>query len=67
MKEAVKPKKQSFQAWLDRRSAETADRYYLARRVAVNTVMEAKSQVWEDFGSHEQGFSAGQKMVLVNH
>ncbi len=50
VKEAVKLKKEAFQAWLAQRSPESADSYQEARRAAVSVVTKAKTRVWEDFG-----------------
>lgn len=49
MKDPVKLKKEAFQAWLDQGPPETADRYRESIR-GVASVVEAKTQVWEEFG-----------------
>ncbi|XP_054860769.1 uncharacterized protein LOC118470292 [Amphiprion ocellaris] len=46
VREAVRLKKEAFQAW----SPEAADRYQLAKRAAAVTAAEAKTRVWEEFG-----------------
>lgn len=49
MKEAIRLKKEAFWAWLAGGSAEAADRYHLARRVATRAFVEVKTRMWEEF------------------
>ena len=50
LRDAVKLKKESYQAWLARGTPEAANRYWHAERAAAQAVAEAKTQVWEKFG-----------------
>ena len=49
VRDAVKLKKESHQAWLARGTPEAADWYQQANRGAAWAVAEAKTQVWEKF------------------
>lgn len=62
---AVRLTKEAFWPWLAQGTPEPAERYRKAKRAAVPVVVEAISQVWEEFG--EEGLSVGLKEVLVNH
>ena len=50
VRDAVKLKKESYQAWLARGTPEAADGYRQAKRAAARAVAEAKTRVWEKFG-----------------
>ncbi|KAK3515257.1 hypothetical protein QTP70_013021, partial [Hemibagrus guttatus] len=49
VRDAIKLKKESYQAWLARRTPETAEAYRQAKRTTAMVVSEAKTQVWEEF------------------
>ncbi|KAK3550865.1 hypothetical protein QTP70_006412 [Hemibagrus guttatus] len=48
--DAVKLKKESYQAWLAWGTPEAAEAYWQAKRTAARVVLEAKTRVWEEFG-----------------
>ncbi|KAK3571583.1 hypothetical protein QTP86_014552, partial [Hemibagrus guttatus] len=50
VRDAVKLKKESYQAWLARGTPEAAEAYRQAKRTAARMVSEAKTWVWEEFG-----------------
>ncbi|KAK3571289.1 hypothetical protein QTP86_005929 [Hemibagrus guttatus] len=50
VRDAVKLKKESYQAWLARGTPEAAEAYRQAKRTTAGVVSEAKTQVWEEFG-----------------
>ncbi|KAK3567863.1 hypothetical protein QTP86_027338 [Hemibagrus guttatus] len=50
VRDAIKLKKESYQAWLARGTPEAAEAYRQAKRNAAWVVSEAKTQVWEEFG-----------------
>ncbi|KAK3565231.1 hypothetical protein QTP86_001041 [Hemibagrus guttatus] len=50
VRDAVKLKKESYQAWLARGTPEAAEAYRQAKRTAAGVVSEAKTRVWEEFG-----------------
>uniref|UniRef100_A0A3B3HQU3 Reverse transcriptase domain-containing protein n=1 Tax=Oryzias latipes TaxID=8090 RepID=A0A3B3HQU3_ORYLA len=50
VRDAVKLKKESYQAWLACGTPEAADRYRQSKRAAAQTVAEAKTLSWEEFG-----------------
>ncbi|KAK3515164.1 hypothetical protein QTP70_008179 [Hemibagrus guttatus] len=50
VRDAVKLKKESYQAWLARGTPEAAEAYWQAKRTAARVVSEAKTWVWEEFG-----------------
>ncbi|KAK3573061.1 hypothetical protein QTP86_012293 [Hemibagrus guttatus] len=50
VRDAVKLKKESYQAWLARGTPETAEAYRRAKRTTAVVVSEAKTRVWEEFG-----------------
>ncbi|TWW66931.1 hypothetical protein D4764_20G0009630 [Takifugu flavidus] len=47
---AFRLKKEAYRSWLVCGSREAADRYRLAKRAAAETVAEAKTRAWEEFG-----------------
>ncbi|KAK3525519.1 hypothetical protein QTP86_033933 [Hemibagrus guttatus] len=49
VRDAVKLKKESYQAWLARRTPEAAEAYRQAKRTTAVVVSEAKTRVWEEF------------------
>ncbi|KAK3557454.1 hypothetical protein QTP70_027739, partial [Hemibagrus guttatus] len=49
VRDAVKLKKESYQAWLARGTPEAAEAYRQAKRTAAGVVSEAKTRVWEEF------------------
>ncbi|KAK3521565.1 hypothetical protein QTP70_013096 [Hemibagrus guttatus] len=49
VRDAVKLKKESYQACLARGTPEAAEAYQQAKRTAAGVVSEAKTQVWEEF------------------
>ncbi|KAK3508751.1 hypothetical protein QTP70_004231 [Hemibagrus guttatus] len=50
VRDAIKLKKESYQAWLARGTPETAEASWQAKRTADGVVSEAKTRVWEEFG-----------------
>ncbi|KAK3508192.1 hypothetical protein QTP70_016980 [Hemibagrus guttatus] len=50
VRDAVKLKKESYQAWLARGTPEAAEAYRQAKRTTAVVVSEAKTRVWEEFG-----------------
>ncbi|KAK3529892.1 hypothetical protein QTP86_007210 [Hemibagrus guttatus] len=50
VRDAVKLKKESYQAWLAWGTPEAAEAYRQAKRTTAVVVSEAKTQVWEEFG-----------------
>ncbi|KAK3554788.1 hypothetical protein QTP70_033482 [Hemibagrus guttatus] len=50
VRDAVKLKKESYRAWLARRTPEAAEAYRQAKRTTSVVVSEAKTRVWEEFG-----------------
>ncbi|KAK3544065.1 hypothetical protein QTP86_000871 [Hemibagrus guttatus] len=50
VRDAVKLKKESYRAWLARRTPEVAEAYRQAKRTTAVVVSEAKTRVWEEFG-----------------
>uniref|UniRef100_A0A3B3BLN8 Reverse transcriptase domain-containing protein n=2 Tax=Oryzias melastigma TaxID=30732 RepID=A0A3B3BLN8_ORYME len=50
VRDAVKLKKESYQAWLACGTPEAADRYRQFKRAAARAVLEAKTRSWEEFG-----------------
>ncbi|KAK3560600.1 hypothetical protein QTP86_010935 [Hemibagrus guttatus] len=50
VRDAVKLKKEYYQAWLARETPEAAEAYQKAKRTAAGVVSEAKTRVWEEFG-----------------
>ncbi|KAK3545916.1 hypothetical protein QTP70_016712, partial [Hemibagrus guttatus] len=50
VRDGVKLKKESYQAWLARGTPEAAEAYWQAKRTAAGVVLEAKTRVWEEFG-----------------
>ncbi|KAK3522957.1 hypothetical protein QTP86_010312 [Hemibagrus guttatus] len=50
VRDAVKLKKESYRAWLARRTPEAAEAYRQAKRTTAVVVSEAKTRVWEEFG-----------------
>ncbi|KAK3553558.1 hypothetical protein QTP70_004565 [Hemibagrus guttatus] len=50
VRDAVKLKKESYQAWLARETPEAAEAYRQAKRTTAVVVSEAKTRVWEEFG-----------------
>ncbi|KAK3545223.1 hypothetical protein QTP70_002063 [Hemibagrus guttatus] len=50
VRDAVKLKKESYQAWLARGTPEAAEAYRQAKRTTAVVVSEAKTWVWEEFG-----------------
>ncbi|KAK3553178.1 hypothetical protein QTP86_031753 [Hemibagrus guttatus] len=50
IRDAVKLKKESYRAWLARRTLEAAEAGRQAKRTATRVVSEAKTLVWEEFG-----------------
>jgi len=50
VREAVKLKKESYQAFLASVTLEAADGYRQAKRNAAMAVVKAKTRVWEEFG-----------------
>ncbi|KAK3541878.1 hypothetical protein QTP86_008137 [Hemibagrus guttatus] len=50
VRDAVKLKKESYQAWLARGTPEAAEAYRQAKRTALRVVSEAKIRDWEEFG-----------------
>ncbi|KAK3521039.1 hypothetical protein QTP86_018753 [Hemibagrus guttatus] len=50
VRDAVKLKKESYQAWLARGTPEAAEAYRQAKRTTALVVSEAKTRVWEEFG-----------------
>uniref|UniRef100_A0AAQ6IFT4 Endonuclease/exonuclease/phosphatase domain-containing protein n=1 Tax=Anabas testudineus TaxID=64144 RepID=A0AAQ6IFT4_ANATE len=50
VREAVKLKKESYQAWLACGTPDAADGYRQAKRAAARAVAEAKTRTWEKFG-----------------
>ncbi|KAK3509801.1 hypothetical protein QTP70_011165 [Hemibagrus guttatus] len=50
VRDAVKLKTESHQAWLARGTPEAAEAYRQAKRTTVAVVWEAKTRVWEEFG-----------------
>ncbi|KAK3565106.1 hypothetical protein QTP86_033155, partial [Hemibagrus guttatus] len=50
VRDAVKLKKESYQAWLARGTLEAAEAYRQAKRTTAVVVSEAKTRVWEEFG-----------------
>ena len=62
VRDAVKLKKESHQAWLARGTPEAADRYWQAKRAAARAVADAKARVWEKFGvAMEEGYQLALK------
>ncbi|KAK3542811.1 hypothetical protein QTP70_003071 [Hemibagrus guttatus] len=49
VRDAVKLKKESYQAWLARGTQEAAEAYRQAKRTAARVVSEAKTRIWEEF------------------
>ncbi|KAK3510218.1 hypothetical protein QTP70_030444, partial [Hemibagrus guttatus] len=49
VRDAVKLKKESYRAWLARRTPEAAEAYRQAKRTTAVVVSEAKTRVWEEF------------------
>ncbi|XP_076588427.1 uncharacterized protein LOC143321733 [Chaetodon auriga] len=49
VRDAVKPKKESYRAWLAHGTPEAAYGYRQAKRAAARAVVEAKTRVWEEF------------------
>uniref|UniRef100_A0A6Q2XMX8 Palmdelphin n=1 Tax=Esox lucius TaxID=8010 RepID=A0A6Q2XMX8_ESOLU len=49
VRDAVKLKKESYQAWLACGTPEAADGYLQAKRTAARVVVEAKTRAWEEF------------------
>ncbi|KAK3553014.1 hypothetical protein QTP86_031160 [Hemibagrus guttatus] len=54
VRDAVKLKKEFYQAWLARGTPEAAEAYQQAKRTAAGVVLEAKTRVWEEFGEAMQ-------------
>ncbi|KAK3554501.1 hypothetical protein QTP70_024406, partial [Hemibagrus guttatus] len=50
VRDAVKLKKESYQAWLARGTPEAAEAYRQAKRTTAVVVSETKTRVWEEFG-----------------
>ncbi|KAK3542618.1 hypothetical protein QTP86_031319, partial [Hemibagrus guttatus] len=50
VRDAVKLKKESYRAWLTRRTPEAAEAYRQAKQTTAVVVSEAKTRVWEEFG-----------------
>ncbi|KAK3509856.1 hypothetical protein QTP70_015863 [Hemibagrus guttatus] len=50
VRDAVKLKKESYRAWLARRTPEAGEAYRRAKRTTAVVVSEAKTRVWEEFG-----------------
>ncbi|KAK3535381.1 hypothetical protein QTP70_011277 [Hemibagrus guttatus] len=50
VRDDVKLKKESYRAWLARRTPEAAEAYRQAKRTTAVVVSEAKTRVWEEFG-----------------
>ncbi|KAK3511457.1 hypothetical protein QTP70_009017 [Hemibagrus guttatus] len=50
VRDAVKLKKEFYQAWLARGTPEAAEACWQAKRTAARVVSEAKTRVWEEFG-----------------
>ncbi|KAK3511395.1 hypothetical protein QTP70_007230 [Hemibagrus guttatus] len=50
VRDAVKPKKESYRAWLAQGTPEAAEAYLQAKRTAARLISEAKTRVWEEFG-----------------
>ncbi|KAK3523520.1 hypothetical protein QTP70_001888 [Hemibagrus guttatus] len=50
VRDAVKLKKESYQAWLARGTPEAAEAYWQAKRTTAAVVSEAKTRAWEEFG-----------------
>ncbi|KAK3544536.1 hypothetical protein QTP86_015589 [Hemibagrus guttatus] len=50
VRDAVKLKKESYQAWLARGTLEAAEAYRQAKQTTAVVVSEAKTRVWEEFG-----------------
>uniref|UniRef100_A0A672ZD16 Reverse transcriptase domain-containing protein n=1 Tax=Sphaeramia orbicularis TaxID=375764 RepID=A0A672ZD16_9TELE len=63
VRDAVKLKKESYRALLARGTPEAADGYRKAKRAAARAVVEAKTQVWVEFGEamEEDYWSASRK------
>ncbi|KAK3543028.1 hypothetical protein QTP70_008717 [Hemibagrus guttatus] len=49
VRDAVKLKKESYQAWLARGTPEAAEAYRQAKQTTAMVVSEAKTRVWEDY------------------
>ncbi|KAK3565586.1 hypothetical protein QTP86_012900 [Hemibagrus guttatus] len=49
VRDAVKLKKESYQAWLARGTLEAAEAYRQAKRTAAGVFSEAKTRIWEEF------------------
>ena len=64
MREAVKLKKEAFQAWVSTGSPEAADMYRVAKRAAELVFAEGVEGIWGVYG---EGLSVGLKGVLANH
>ncbi|KAK3561454.1 hypothetical protein QTP86_002818 [Hemibagrus guttatus] len=50
VRDSVKLKKESYRAWLARRTPEAAEAYRQAKQTTVVAVLEAKTWVWEELG-----------------
>ncbi|KAK3574271.1 hypothetical protein QTP86_004382 [Hemibagrus guttatus] len=50
VRDAVKLKKESYQAWLAWGTPEAAEAYWQAKQTTAVVVSEAKTRVWEEFG-----------------
>ncbi|KAK3526686.1 hypothetical protein QTP70_031467 [Hemibagrus guttatus] len=50
VRDAIKLKKESYQAWLAQGTPEAAEAYRQAKQAAARVVSEAKTRVWEEFG-----------------
>ncbi|KAK3517264.1 hypothetical protein QTP70_001756 [Hemibagrus guttatus] len=50
VRESVKLKKESYQAWLAQGTLEASEAYRQAKRTAARVVSETKTWVWEEFG-----------------
>ncbi|KAK3540649.1 hypothetical protein QTP70_034466 [Hemibagrus guttatus] len=66
VRDAVKLKKESYQAWLAQGTPEAAEAYRQAKRTTAVVVSEAKTRVWEEFGGHGEVLSVGLGEILAD-
>ncbi|KAK3538163.1 hypothetical protein QTP70_032557 [Hemibagrus guttatus] len=67
VRDAVKLKKESYQAWLVRGTPEAAEAYWQAKRAAAWVVSEAKTRVWEEAMEKDYQTALGKFWQTVRH
>ncbi|KAK3572660.1 hypothetical protein QTP86_001628 [Hemibagrus guttatus] len=70
VRDAIKLKKEFYRAWLAQGTLEAAEAYRQAKQAAAPVILEAKTQVWEEFGEameNDYWTASGKLWQTVRH